>query len=94
MKYSYSEFSLVMQVFCRLFDCSETSGIRTEKRSNLPRIKGAKRSRHKIKYGGCADDLVPDKNTKANRQALVTAARKLGFYAKDEGDHVHIHQNP
>ncbi len=87
---TFSEFSVTLRTLCIVFQCSETSGIRTELRNGL--VNGVSGSRHQIKNGGKARDLVPDDETEKPR--LIAAAIALGFYAQDEGDHVHIHDNP
>ena len=86
---SYSEFAFTMRILCELFDCSISSGIRSEKRNTL--VGGVAGSRHMLKNGGKAVDLVPDDTSPQQMGRLVKACRTLGFYAQDEGDHVHTH---
>jgi hypothetical protein len=90
--YSLSEFRLLVYALCRIHDCSETSGIRTLHRSAL--VGGAPQSRHLVRFGGKAADVVPDDNSSAARGLVVRDARKLGLTALDESDHVHIHDFP
>ncbi len=86
---SFSEFAITIRTLCVVFQCSEASGIRTEARNEL--VGGVVGSRHQIKHGGKARDLVPDDPDEKPR--LIAAAVALGFYAQDEGDHVHVHDN-
>ena len=88
---SYAEFCITMKVLCVLFSCSETSGIRTADHNT--EVGGVNLSRHQVVYGGKARDLVPDESTPEKRKEVKDAAIKLGLWAQDEGDHVHIHDN-
>jgi len=89
---SYSEFAFAIRVLCSLYDASISGGIRSEKRN--AGVGGVEGSRHQLKYGGKAVDLVLDDMSPQQMGRLVKACQKLGFYAQDEGDHVHTHDNP
>lgn len=98
MRYSIGDFAVIAYVLCVIHGASETSGHRTHLRNNI--VGGASQSRHQSMNGDenwCgakARDLALDDNTEENRQALVRDAQALGLYALDEGDHVHIHDQP
>ena len=70
---------------CLIYDCSETSGFRTEKRNKAE--KGADDSRHKV---ALARDIVPDDRTRDHE--IAHAARRLGLWVLVESDHIHLHE--
>lgn len=70
---------------CLIYDCSETSGFRTEKRNVL--VGGAPRSRHK---DALARDIVPDDRDQTDE--VVHAAERLGLWVLVESDHIHLHE--
>ena len=78
-------FSDKVLALCLIFDCSETSGFRTEKRNEL--VGGAPNSRHKV---GLGRDLVLD--DLARTDEVVHAAEKLGLWVLVEGDHIHLQE--
>jgi hypothetical protein len=96
--WTYTDFRLLVMALARIYDCSESSGLRTPARNR--QVGGAEHSRHQLIAsdatwtGGMAADLVPDVNTSESRAAVAAAARKLGLRAIDESDHVHIHCEP
>lgn len=99
--WSYSEFRLLVLALCLIHSASETSGRRTIKRARGPKVRStAKRSRHLWKNekgefcGAKATDLALDTNKAANRKRLMRDARACGLVAIDEGDHVHVHDQP
>ena len=87
-----TEFTYSIYVLCQLHQCSVTSWVRSEERNT--KVGGVAGSRHMIKNGGKACDLVPDINDKGVREMLIEDAAALGMTALDETDHVHIHDNP
>jgi hypothetical protein len=70
---------------CLIFDCSETSGFRTEKRNEL--VGGAPNSRHLV---GLGRDIVPDDPSRTDD--VCQAARRLGLWVLVEGDHIHLQE--
>ncbi len=78
-------FSDKVLALCLIYDCSETSGFRTEKRNTA--MNGADDSRHKE---ALARDIVPDDRTKDHE--IYHAAKKLGLWVLVEGDHIHLHE--
>ncbi len=70
---------------CLIYDCSETSGFRTEKRNKAE--KGADDSRH---LEGLARDIVPDDRTKDHE--ISHAAKRLGLWVLIESDHIHLQE--
>lgn len=81
-----SEFWTAIFVLCRIHDCSVTSGYRTQSRNLM--VGGVETSQHLL---GRAADLVPDDLSEEMRSLIVEHATKIGLFALDEGDHVHIH---
>ncbi len=82
-----TKFWHFVEALCRMYSCSITSSIRTEKRNEA--VGGAPRSRHMLKYGYAAD-LVPDDPEWLDE--IVDSAYRLGFdyaYISDKG-HVHV----
>ena len=88
---TYSEFCWTVRILCVLHNASETSGIRSPVRNEL--VGGVERSRHMVANGGMARDLILDEPNAENRFSLVTSAKKLGLFALDEGDHIHVHRS-
>lgn len=82
------EFWGHVMYLCALYSCSVTSGPRTTRRNTS--VGGAGQSRHLLSMGGLAADLVPDENTIERRAEIATAARALGLWTLDEGDHLHV----
>ena len=70
---------------CLIYDCSETSGFRTDMR-NL-QVGGAPNSRHKV---GLGRDIVPDDPRRTDE--VVHAAEKLGLWVLVESDHIHVQE--
>ena len=70
---------------CLIYDCSETSGYRTERRNKAE--KGADDSRHKE---ALARDIVPDDRERDHE--IFHAARKLGLWVLIEPDHIHLQE--
>jgi hypothetical protein len=86
---TYTEFCLYCRALCLIFNCSESSGIRTPKRNDLPHIKGAPKSTHQVEYG-FGRDLVPDTNDPILKDNIAETAKRLGMWTLIEDDHVHI----
>lgn len=86
---SYAVFCERVRCLCALHSASVTSGIRSEGRN--ARVGGSPASKHRLEAGGWAADLALDSqgDTEAS-QRLVDDARRLGLWAVDEGDHVHL----
>ena len=78
-------FSDKVLALCLIYDCSETSGYRTEKRNAL--VGGADDSRHKE---ALAKDIVPDDRTIDHK--IEHAAQKLGLWVLVESDHIHLQE--
>ena len=87
-----TEFTQTISILCQIHDCSVTSWIRSEARNES--VGGVSGSRHMLKNGGKACDVVPDNSDLIKRNLLIVDARKLGLVCLDETDHVHIHDNP
>lgn len=81
------EFYMSILCICVAHSASMTSGYRTDKRNHL--VGGVVNSKHRDAY---AFDLVPDEPAKA--EGIVEDARRLGYDAINEGDHVHIEYDP
>jgi len=82
------EFWERVMFVCVKFDCSVTSGPRTDARN--AHVGGSPGSRHRLVRGGKAADVVPDENTPARRKQVFEYAVELGLWALDETDHVHL----
>lgn len=85
---THAEFWERVRCLCALHHCSVTSGARTDSRN--VKVGGVPTSWHRIERGGLGADLVPDSNTHTVRANLMIDARRLGFRALDEDDHVHL----
>ena len=78
-------FSDKVLALCLIYDCSETSGFRTDMRNLL--VGGAPDSRHKE---ALAKDIVPDDQKRTHE--IEHAARKLGLWVLVESDHIHVQE--
>jgi hypothetical protein len=78
-------FSDKVLFLCLVFDCSETSGFRTNTRNIA--VGGALNSRHLV---GLGRDIVPDDQSRTDE--VCQAARKLGLWVLVEGDHIHLQE--
>ncbi len=70
---------------CLIYDCSETSGFRTDMRNTA--VGGADDSRHKE---ALAKDIVPDDVRQTHE--IKHAAQKLGLWVLVESDHIHLQE--
>ena len=70
---------------CLIYDCSETSGYRTDMRNTA--VGGASDSRHK---DALAKDIVADDQRQVHE--IEHAARKLGLWVLVEDDHIHLQE--
>ena len=87
-----AEFDAKVRLFCLAFDGSETSGIRSPDRNAL--VGGVPGSRHMLANGGMARDIVLDDRSPAWLEPALRVANNLFDYVEDEGDHIHLHDNP
>lgn len=87
-----TEFTQSILSLCRIHNCSVTSWVRTPEHNTV--VGGVEGSRHMIKNGGKAMDLVPSPNDSETREMLIIDGKSLGLVCIDETTHVHIHDNP
>ena len=78
-------FSDKVLALCLIYDCSETSGFRTEKRNAI--VGGAPNSRH---MEALARDIVPD--DPGLTDLICQSARRLGLWVLVESDHIHLQE--
>ena len=78
-------FSDKVLALCLIYDCSETSGFRTEKRNKA--VGGVPNSRHKV---GLGRDIVLD--VPVRTEEVCRAARRLGLWVLVEDDHIHLQE--